>query len=129
MAKYYYTSASIQPREGPGRRFEGRVTLRAQKDNPSPFMSFDTHRLIRKLREFGLEERHAEGIAEVLKNLESGRGSAPHRDVELMRQEVRDLEFRIDAKFQAIQRELMAVKLLLGLVSAGIVALVAKAWF
>jgi hypothetical protein len=49
--------------------------------------------------------------------------------VELMRQEVRDLEFRVDAKFQTIQRELMAVKLLLGLIAAGIIALVTKAYF
>jgi hypothetical protein len=92
-------------------------------------MTFDTHRLIRKLRDSGLEEKQAEGIAEVLKTLELGRESAPHRDVELMRQEVRDLEFRVDAKFQTIQRELMAVKLLLGLIAAGIIALVTKAYF
>lgn len=92
-------------------------------------MTFDTHRLIRKLRESGLDEKQAEGIAEVLKPLEPGRGAAPHRDMEPVRQEVRDLEFRIDAKFQVIQRELMAVKLLLGLIAAGIITLVVKAWF
>jgi hypothetical protein len=92
-------------------------------------MTFDTHRLIRKLRESGLDEKQAEGIAEVLKHLEPGRGATPHRDVEPVRQEVRDLEFRIDAKFQTIQRELMAAKLLLGLIAAGVIALVVKAWF
>lgn len=91
-------------------------------------MSFDTHKLIRKLREFGLEERQAEGIAEVLKNLELGREAAPHRDLELIRQEVRDLEFRIDAKFQAIQTGLMLVKLLLGLIAGGVLVLVVRAY-
>jgi hypothetical protein len=90
---------------------------------------FDTHKLIRKLREFGVEERQAEGVAEALKNLEIGRDATMHRDLELVRQEVRDLEFRIDAKLQSIRSDLMAVKWMLAGILGGVVALVVKAFF
>jgi hypothetical protein len=90
---------------------------------------FDTHKLIRKLREFGVEERQAEGVAEALKNLEIGRDATMHRDLELVRQEVRDLEFRIDAKLQSIRSDLMAVKWMLAGIVGGVVALVVKAFF
>jgi hypothetical protein len=90
---------------------------------------FDTHKLIRKLREFGVEERQAEGVAEALKNLEIGRDATMHRDLELVRQEVRDLEFRIDAKLQSIRSDLMAVKWMLVGILGGVVALVVKAFF
>jgi hypothetical protein len=90
---------------------------------------FDTHKLIRKLREFGVEERQAEGVAEALKNLEIGRDATMHRDLELVRQEVRDLEFRIDARIQSIRNDLMAVKWMLAGIVGGVVALVVKAFF
>lgn len=90
---------------------------------------FDTYKLIRKLREFGLDERKAEGIAEALRNLEVGRDATIHHDLELIRQEVRDLEFRIDAKVQAIRSDLIAVRLMLGVVMGGVVALVVKSFF
>lgn len=87
---------------------------------------FDTHKLIRKLRDFGFEERHAEGLSEALKNLELGRDLITRRDLEIVRQEVRDLEFRLDARFQVIKGDLVVIKLLLLFLVAGMMALLVK---
>ncbi len=87
---------------------------------------FETHKLIRKLRESGFDERHAEGLSEALRNLEVGRDMVTRRDLELVRQEVRDLEFRVDARFQSIKSDLVAIKLLLAIITAGVAALVVR---
>ncbi|BBL73520.1 hypothetical protein MishRS11D_06180 [Methylomagnum ishizawai] len=89
----------------------------------------DTHKLARKLRESGFDERHAEGLTDALRSLEIGRDHATRRDLELVRQEVRDLEFRIDARLQALRGELTLIKLLLLAVVAGIGAIAGKLYF
>jgi len=90
---------------------------------------FETHKLIRRLRESGFDERHAEGLTDALRNLEIGRDQVTRRDLEGVRQEVRDLEFRIDARLQALRGELTIIKLLLLAIAGGVGALVAKLMF
>lgn len=87
---------------------------------------FDTHKLVRKLRESGFEERHAEGLSDALKHLELGRDLITRRDLEIVRQEVRDMEFRVDARFQIIKNDLIVIKLLLLFIAACMSGLVAK---
>ena len=90
---------------------------------------FETHKLIRKLRESGFDERHAEGLSDALRNLEIGRDNVTRRDLEQVRQEVRDLEFRIDARLQALRGELTVIKLLLVAIAGGVGAVVGKLYF
>ncbi len=90
---------------------------------------FETHKLIRKLRESGFDERHAEGLSDALRNLEIGRDNVTRRDLEQVRQEVRDLEFRIDARLQALRGELTVIKLLLVTIAGGVGAVVGKLYF
>jgi hypothetical protein len=89
----------------------------------------ETHKLIRKLRDSGFDERHAEGLSEALRNLEIGQDRVSRRDLELVRQEVRDLEFRVDARFQSIKHDLVAIKLLLAGIAGGVAALVVRLLF
>ncbi len=89
----------------------------------------ETHKLIRKLRDSGFDERHAEGLSEALKNLEAGRDQVTRRDLDLVRQEVRDLEFRIDARLQSLKGDLVVIKLLLAVIAAGVAAVVARLFF
>jgi hypothetical protein len=92
-------------------------------------LTFDTHRFIRKLKESGIEERQAEGIVDAPKDAEIGHDVATRRDVELVRQEVRELELRNDAKLEEIKGDMKAVKWMLGVIVGGIVALLAKSFF
>jgi hypothetical protein len=92
-------------------------------------MSFDTHKIIRKLQGFGFEERQAEGISEILKDVEVGQDLATRRDVESVRQEVRELELRNDAKLEEIKGDMKAVKWMLGVIVGGIVALLLRSFF
>jgi hypothetical protein len=111
-----------------GSGHEEQCQVEVMGEDPVALLIFDTHKLVRKLRDFGLEERYAEGISEALKNLEIGRDVTLHHDLELIRQEVRDLEFRVDARIQSVRSDLMVVKWMLSVIVVGIVGLIVKAF-
>jgi len=92
-------------------------------------ITFDTHKFIRKLKESGFEERQAEGISDALKDAEIGYDLATRRDVELVRQEVRELELRNDAKLEELKGDMKAVKWMLGVIVGGVIALLLKSFF
>ena len=92
-------------------------------------ITFDTHTLIRKLRDAGFEERQAEGISDAFRDIEVGQELATRRDVELVRQDVRELELRNDAKFEEIRDDMKAVKWMLGIIVGGAIALILKQFF
>jgi hypothetical protein len=92
-------------------------------------ITFDTHKLVRKLREAGFDERLAEGISEALKDIEVGQDLATRRDIELVRQDVREHELRNDAKFEEVKGDMKAVKWMLRVIVAGVMALILKQYF
>lgn len=69
------------------------------------------------------------GISEALKDAEIGHDLATRRDVELVRQEVRELELRNDAKLEKIKGDMKAVKWMLGVIVGGVIALLVKSFF
>ncbi|NJD05776.1 MAG: DUF1640 domain-containing protein [Methylococcaceae bacterium] len=92
-------------------------------------VTFDTHKFIRKLREAGFDERQAEGISDALRDVEVGQELATRRDVEAVRQEVRESELRMDTKLESIHGEMKAMKWMLGVIVGGIIAIVVKTFF
>ena len=92
-------------------------------------ITFDTHKFIRKLKESGFDERQAEGISEALQEAEVGHDLATRRDVDSMRQEIREWELRMDAKLEAIRGDIKPLRWMLGVIAAGVVALVIRAFF
>lgn len=63
------------------------------------------------------------------KDAEIGYDLATRRDVELVRQEVRELELRNDAKLEEIKGDMKAVKWMLGVIVGGVIALLLKSFF
>jgi hypothetical protein len=81
------------------------------------------------LRDSGFEERQAEGISDAIKDIEVGHELATRRDVELVRQELRESELRHDLKLEEIKGDMKAVKWMLGVIVGGVVALLVKSFF
>jgi len=85
-------------------------------------ITFDTHKLIRKLRD-------AEGISDAIQDLDVGHDLAARRDAEAVRQEIRELELRMDTKLETVRDDMKAMKWMLGVIVAGVIALVMKSFF
>ena len=81
-------------------------------------ITFDTHKFIRKLESAGFETKQAEAVAEAFKEASGEAEFATKRDVELVRQDVRELELRIDARFERVDGKLTLVQWMLALVVA-----------
>lgn len=84
--------------------------------------TFDTHKFIRKLREAGLPESQAEAISDAFKEAQGEAELATKRDL-------RETELRIDARFERIDGELKLNRWMLGVLLAGVISLVLKAYF
>ena len=65
----------------------------------------------------------------MLKEIEVGTDLATRRDVELVRQDIREVELRTDAKFESMKGEIKTVKWMLGVIVGGIIALLMKQFF
>ena len=89
---------------------------------PVATVTFDTHKFIRKQETAGFSPQQAQAMAEALKDVEIGQEFATRRDVEIVRQEARGTELRIDAKFEEIKGKLTLVQWMLALVVAAEVA-------
>ena len=68
---------------------------------------FDTHKFVRKLKESGFEEKQAEGIAEAFKDASGEAELVTKRDL-------KELEFKLEARFEQVKGELGLVKWMLG---------------
>ena len=80
-------------------------------------ITFDTHQFIKSLKTAGFEENQAEALAEALKNVQQ-------LSVENLatKSDVKELEMKLSA-------EINLLKWMLGFVLAGILSLIAKAFF
>jgi hypothetical protein len=79
------------------------------------FVIRDTHKLIAKLQQRGFSAQEAEGITEAIKEIDAA-GLATKEDVQLLRQEIRDL------KISLIQW-IISIQLGYGAIIVGVLAL------
>ena len=80
---------------------------------------FDTHQFVRKLKESGFEEKQAEGIAEAFKDASGEAELVTKRDL-------KELELKMDTRFEQIKGEISLVKWMLGAILGLAVANFAK---
>jgi hypothetical protein len=90
-------------------------------------ITFDTHKFVRKLESAGFPQQQAEAVADAFREA-SGEAELPNkRDLELVRQDIRELELRIYARFAALDGDLKLNRWMLGaIVVAEVVPLLAK---
>jgi len=85
-------------------------------------ITFDTHKFIRKLEEAGFEPKQAEAVADAFREAQGEAELATKRDIER-------LEAKLDTRFERQDGELRLNRWMLGLMLAGVVSLVLKAFF
>ncbi|MGB5734806.1 MAG: DUF1640 domain-containing protein [Thiohalocapsa sp.] len=85
-------------------------------------ITFDTHKFIRKLEQAGFDPKQAEAVADAFKEAQGEAEIATKRDIER-------LEAKLDTRFERIDGELRLNRWILGLMLAGVVSLILKAFF
>ena len=85
-------------------------------------ITFDTHKFIRKLEEAGFDPKQAEAVADAFKEAQGEAEIATKRDIER-------LEAKLDTRFERIDGELRLNRWMLGLMLAGLVSLILKAFY
>lgn len=78
-------------------------------------ITFDTHKLIRKMRDAGLPESQAEAVAEALKEAHEGTEAVSKKDLQI--------------ELAPIRADLTLLKWMTGMIAGGIAALILKAFF
>ncbi|MDR0665259.1 MAG: CCDC90 family protein [Helicobacteraceae bacterium] len=100
-------------------------------------MKFDTFNVIKELQGYGFEPRQAEGVVEALKKAtEAGSEDlATKGDLAMVRGEIKDLDAKIDkvelslsGKIDTLRAEMTSLKWILGVLTAAVFSLVAKAF-
>ena len=116
-------------------------------------VAFDTYELIKKLKDSGFEEPQAEALADAfvttqetyladlvtsqeLKDVrqELKQEIAQFRqelkqDIAQLRQEIKELGFKMDIKYESMKGEIILIKWMMGIMIAGILSLILKAFF
>jgi hypothetical protein len=85
-------------------------------------ITFDTHKFIRKLEEAGFDPKQAEAVADAFKEAQGEAEIGTKRDIERV-------EAKLDTRFERIDGELRLNRWMLGLMLAGVVSLILKAFF
>lgn len=85
-------------------------------------ITFDTHKFIRKLEAAGFDPRQAEAVADAFREAQGEAELATKRDIER-------LEAKLDTYFERQDGELRLNRWMLGLMLAGVVSLILKAFF
>lgn len=85
-------------------------------------ITFDTHKFVRKLESSGFSTAQAEAVAEAFRDASGEAELAGKRDI-------RELELKIESRFEQVKGELTLIKWLLGIMLGGGIALVLKAFF
>jgi len=85
-------------------------------------ITFDTHKFIRTLEQAGFDPKQAEAVADAFKAAQGEAEIATKRDIER-------LEAKLDTRFERIDGESRLNRWMLGLMLAGVVSLILKAFF
>jgi hypothetical protein len=65
-------------------------------------ITFDTHKFVRRLKESGFTEEQAEGVADAFKEAQGEAELATKRDIDDLRHDMKELEYRIVIKLGAL---------------------------
>lgn len=87
-------------------------------------VAFDTHAFVKQLRESGFEEAQAEALVEAFRKAQE-----VHLEELATRYDLKELELKIDNKLEAIKGEINLIKWMMGILLAGTVSLILKAFF
>ncbi len=104
----------------------------------APF--FDTHKFVRKLKGAGFNEAQAEALTDAVRESQASAEIATKQDVagleqrvdskfDLLRHEISDLRKDMNARFDVLRAEMAALKWGVGIIGAGIVAILVKTFF
>ncbi len=85
-------------------------------------ITFDTHKFVRKLQEAGFDEKQAEGLTEAMRAAIDESELATRRDL-------KEMELRIDARFEALKGDMSLIKWMMGALIAIAVANFSKQFF
>ena len=85
-------------------------------------VTFDTHKFVKTLEEAGVPEPQAEAFSTAVKESHEAADLATKGDL-------RELEVRIDTRFEKVHGEMLLMKWMLGLLIAGVASLVLKTFF
>ncbi len=85
-------------------------------------ITFDTHKFIRKLESAGFSVDQAEAVADAFRDASGEAELASKRDI-------RELELKIESRFEQVKGELTLIKWMQGIMLGGVMALILKAFF
>lgn len=85
-------------------------------------ISFDTHKFVRKLQEAGFDEKQAEGLTEAMR-------AAIDESELATRSDLREMELRLDSRFESLKGDMSLVKWMMGALIALAVANFSKQFF
>lgn len=70
-------------------------------------ITFDTHKFVRKLQEAGFDQKQAEGLSEAMLSAIDDSELASRRDL-------REMELRLEPKFESIKGDMSLLKWMMG---------------
>lgn len=85
-------------------------------------VTFDTHKFVRKLKEAGFDEKQAEGLTDAMRAAIEGAELVTRRDL-------REMEQRLDTKFEALKGDMTLGKWMMGALVAMAIANFSKQFF
>jgi hypothetical protein len=85
-------------------------------------ITFDTHKIVRKLRTAGFEEAQAEAVADAFADAQGQSDLVTKRDISELRRD-------IDVRFERLDGELKLNRWMLGILIVGVMSLVLKSFF
>ncbi len=92
-------------------------------------ITFDTLKFVRRLKDAGVPEVQAEAFTKAFKEAQGESELATQNDIHDVRRDIKDLENRMDTRFERIDGELKLMRWMLGVLLAGVISLVLKAFF
>lgn len=85
-------------------------------------ITFDTHKFVRKLQEAGFNEKQAEGLTDAMRAAIDESELATRRDL-------KEMELRIETRFEALKGDMSLIKWMLGGLIALAIANFSKQFF
>jgi hypothetical protein len=88
-------------------------------------VTFDTLKFVKTLQASGMPAQQAEAVADAVRDSTDAADLVTRKDLQI---ELQKLESKMETRFAKLEGEFMLVKWMLGLIVAGVVALVMKSF-
>jgi len=92
-------------------------------------LTFDTLKFVETLKEAGMPEKQAKAISAAVQEAHEAAELATKSDIREVKTEMREMELRIDTRFERIDGEMKLLKWMMGIIMGGVIALILKAFF